>query len=131
MNKTKVFVETIVHPTEDSEKVKRAVENIFGVVKFREKSVKRGSLLTAETANGLTKLYSLLRRERIRDTARMLFLKGMQRNTVTFYLNKQAAYVGRVSFSTPAQESALGSIRVQIRCENPQEVIDWLAPKTA
>jgi len=27
-------------------------------------------------------------------------------------------------------ESPLGPIKVQIKCENPKELIDWLAPKT-
>ncbi|MEA2090591.1 MAG: RNA-binding domain-containing protein [Thermoproteota archaeon] len=130
MNKTRVRVETTVHPTEHPEKVKRAVENVFGAMNFEEKPLKQGSLLVAETVNGLTKIYNQLRRQRIRGAARTLLLRGLRGKTITFYLNKQAAYVGRASFSSAAGESPLGPIKVQIRCENPQEVINWLAPKT-
>lgn len=130
MNETKVRVEATVNPTEHLEKVKRAVENVFGAMNFEEKPLKQGSLLIAETVNALTKLHNLLRRQRIRNAARTLLLQGMRGKTITFYLNKQAAYVGRVSFSSSAGESPLGPIKVQIRCENPQEFIDWLAPKT-
>jgi predicted RNA binding protein with dsRBD fold (UPF0201 family) len=28
-------------------------------------------------------------------------------------------------------ESPLGPIRVKIKCENPRQLIDWLAPRTA
>lgn len=131
MNKTTVYVETKVHPTEDPEKVKRAVENVLGNMNFEEKPVKQGSLLMAEAVNGLTKLQNLLRRERIRGAARVVLLQGTSGKTITFYLNKQAAYAGHVSFSSPSGESPLGPIKVKIQYENPQEVIDWLAPKTA
>jgi len=78
----------------------------------------------------LTKLYNLLRRERIRDAARAVLFGGMSERTIVFYLNKQVAYVGHVSFSQPVGESPLGPIRVEIECDNPREIIDWLAPKT-
>ncbi len=127
-----VHVEVEVNPTEDLEKVQRAVENIFGVVKFKVKSRKWGRLLIAETKGiaGLTKLYNLLRRERIRDAARKVLFNGLADKSLTFYLNKQVAYAGHISFSQQTAESPLGPINVQIRCDNPRELIKWLAPKT-
>ena len=120
-----------VNPTEDLEKVKRAVENIFGAVEFKVKSRKWGRLLTAETrgTEGLTKLYNLLSRERIRSAARKVFLSGMDEKLVVFYLNKQVAYAGHISFSQKTAESPLGPINVQIRCDNPRKLIKWLTPK--
>jgi predicted RNA binding protein with dsRBD fold (UPF0201 family) len=125
-------VEVEVNPTEKLEKVKQAVENIFGAVEFKVKSRKWGCLFTAETkgTEGLTKLHNLLRRERVRDAARKVFLGGINEKTLTFYLNKQVAYVGHISFSQQTAESPLGPINVQIRCDNPRELVDWLAPKT-
>ncbi len=80
---------------------------------------------------GLTKLYNLLRRERIRDAARGVLFKGLSQNSITFYLNKQVAYAGHISFCQPSGESPLGPIKVQITCDKPKELIEWLAPKTA
>ena len=127
-----VNVEVEVNPTEDLEKVKKAVENIFGAVKFKVKSRKWGHLLIAETRGtaGLTKLYNLLHRERIRDAARKVLFSGSADKSLTFYLNKQVAYAGHISFSQQKAESPLGPINVQIRCDNPRELIQWLAPKT-
>jgi len=127
-----VHVEVEVNPTEDPEKVRRAVENIFGSVEFEVKPHGRGSLLIAKTKSidGLTKFYNLLRRERIRDAARGVLFDGLGEKSIVFYLNKQVAYVGHISFSKPVGESPLGPIRVQIRCDNPRELIEWLAPKT-
>jgi len=127
-----VHVEVKVNPTEDLEKVKKVVENIFGNIEFEITPEKRGSLLVAQAmgVNGLTKLRDLLRRERIRDAARGVFFEGLSKKSVVFYLNKQVAYVGHISFSEPVGESPLGPIKVQIRCDSPEELIKWLAPKT-
>jgi predicted RNA binding protein with dsRBD fold (UPF0201 family) len=132
MNAINVQVETEISPTENSEKVKLAVENVFGAVKFEIQTGKQGGTLVARATGteGLTKLYNLLRREHIRDAARRVMLKGFEGNTITFYLNKQVAYVGHLSFSEPAGESPLGPLKVTITCDNPRELIDWLAPRT-
>lgn len=121
-----------VNPTEDIDKVKKAVENIFGVVKFEVKSRKWGCLLVAQTKGiiGLNKLYNLLRREEIRDAARKVLFSGLADNSLTFYLNKQVAYAGHISFSQQTAESPLGPINVQIRCDKPRELIEWLTPRT-
>ena len=131
MNEIVVHVEVEVNPTEDLEKIKRAVENIFGAVTFEVKSRKWGRLLIAKTTGteGLTKLYNLLGRERILAAARKVFFSGMDEKSVTFYLNKQVAYAGHISFSQQTAESPLGPINVQIRCDNPRKLIVWLTPK--
>ena len=131
MNEIVVHVKVEVNPTEDLQKVKLAVENIFGAVKFEVESKKWGRLLIAETrgTEGLTKLYNLLGRERIRAAARKVFFSEMGDKSVVFYLNKQVAYAGHISFSQQTAESPLGPIKVQIRCDNPRELIEWLTPK--
>jgi len=133
MDEVVVTVEVDVNPTEDLEKVKTAVNNLFTNVELEVKTQRRGSLLVARahSTEGLTKLYNLLRRERIRDAARGALFEGLSGKTITFYLNKQVAYVGHVSFSKPVAESPLGPIKIQIECDNPRELIDWLAPRTA
>jgi len=132
MEEVEVQIEVDVNPTEDEVKVKRAVENVFSSVQFELKPLKRGSLLTAKALgnDGLTKFHNLLRRERIRDAARTVMYKGISGQSIVFYLNKQVAYAGHVSFSQPTGESPLGPIKVQIKCDNPKDIIDWLAPKT-
>jgi predicted RNA binding protein with dsRBD fold (UPF0201 family) len=64
------------------------------------------------------------------DAARRVLSKGLQENTLTFYLNKQVAYAGHISFSQSMGESPLGPIHIEIQCDRPQELIEWLAPKT-
>ena len=129
----KVFVQAEINPTEDPEKVRRAVENLFSNLTIRIQPRNAGGLLIGEGEglDALTKLYNLLRRERICDAARGVLRSGVVGKTITFHLNKQVAYAGHISFSKPVGESPLGPITVRIECENPQKLIDWLTPKTA
>jgi predicted RNA binding protein with dsRBD fold (UPF0201 family) len=131
MNEIVVHVEVEVNPTEDLQKVKLAVENIFGEMKFNVESRNWGQLFIAETTGteSLTKLHNLLRREQIRAAARQVFFSGMNERSVKFYLNKQVAYAGHISFCQKTGESPLGPINIQIRCSNPRELIEWLSPK--
>ena len=132
MDEIDIYIEAEVNPTEDPEKVKRAIENIIGNAEFEIKPQRRGSILTAKARgmDGLTKFQNMLRRERIRNAARGVLFEGLSGKSITFYLNKQVAYVGHISFSKPVAESPLGPIKVQIQCGNPRELIDWLAPRT-
>ncbi|MCS7113812.1 MAG: RNA-binding domain-containing protein [Nitrososphaerota archaeon] len=133
MDEVEVHVEVEINPTESEEKVKRAVENIFGSLPAQLKPLADRKLLVidAKGIESLTKIYNLLRRERIRDAARGALFEGVSGNTITFFLNKQVAFAGHVSFSKAVAESPLGPIRVQIKCDDPRQLIDWLAPKTA
>jgi predicted RNA binding protein with dsRBD fold (UPF0201 family) len=132
MGEVEVEVKASVNPTEDPLKVKRAVENVLGNIESEVKTLGRESLLVGRATGreSLSKLYNLLRRERIRDAARGALFGGLDDKSIIFYLNKQVAYAGHVSFSEPAAESPLGSIEVQIQCDKPRELIEWLAPKT-
>jgi predicted RNA binding protein with dsRBD fold (UPF0201 family) len=128
MEEINVHVEAEINPTESPEKVRTAVENIFGNIQTKIQPINRGCLLTAESREpeALTKLYNLLRRECIRSAARKVFFEGIDGKTVNFCLNKQVAYAGHVSFSKERAESPLGPIRVKIETENPRRLIDWL-----
>jgi len=133
MDEITVYIETEINPTESEQKIKQAIENIFGNIQTKVQPIYKGAILTAETEGleSLTKLYNLLRRERISDAARKALFEGLSGKTINFCLNKQVAYAGHVSFSKEAAESPLGPIKIKIECENPRELIDWLAPKTA
>jgi predicted RNA binding protein with dsRBD fold (UPF0201 family) len=131
MNEITVDIEVEVNPTEDLDKVKQAVGNIFGAVSFKIKPRTWGQLLIAQTSGtkGLTKLSNLLKREKILAASRKLFLSQMKEKVLDFYLNKQVAFAGHISFSQQTAESPLGPIHVQIHCSDPIKLINFLAPK--
>ena len=128
METTTIYIEAEINPTESEQKVREAVENIFGPMNTQIKPQRKGSLLQANTTSQdpLIKFHNLLQREHIRSAARTVFLSGMGKNKLTFCLNKQVACAGHVSFSQEAGESPLGPIRVEIKTENPREVINYL-----
>jgi hypothetical protein len=87
----------------------------------------RGDRIDAyDGPDALQTFHKLLREQRILDTARFVMLAGSVGDAVQFRLNKQAAFMGKVSF--PPDEEPLGSLHVQIK--GGKRIVDWLAPKT-
>ena len=127
-----VFVETEINPTEDEEKVKAAVNNVLGNATFTVKPEARGSTLFAEAKgqDALFKLRNIMANDRVRDASRRLLLKSIRGDTLKFFLNKQVAFAGHVSFSEETAESPLGPLRFTIETDNAQQLVEWLAEKT-
>ncbi len=128
----RIRVEAEIRPTEDPEKVKRAVLNVFEPDRIWVEEYGNYKLLVAESGSyqSLRKLYELLRRERILDAARSYMLRGIQPGMLVFRVNKQAAYVGRLSFADMDSEVPMGPITFVIETRRPMDVVNWLAPET-
>ncbi len=114
---------TSVRPTERVEKVVSAIEKIFpGLIMDI-----RGDRIEAYNGpDALQTFHKLLREQQILDTARFVMLAGRIGDAIQFRLNKQAAFMGKVSF--PPDEEPLGSLHVQIK--GGKRLVDWLAPQT-
>lgn len=131
MAQVTVTVEADINPTEDEEKVKAAVNNVLGNASITIQPAHKGSVLIAkaEGQESLINLRNLLRQDRIRDAARKLLFKSIRANTISFYLNKQVAFAGHISFSQETAESPLGPLRFTIETNNPRQLVEWLAEK--
>ncbi|HDO20550.1 MAG TPA: hypothetical protein ENG81_03415 [Candidatus Bathyarchaeota archaeon] len=129
----KIKVEAEIKSTEDAEKVKNAVLNIIETENVKIVEIAGRKILRAESnkIESLKKLHSLLRKERILDSARKMMKRWSTDERIMFFLNKQAAYMGHLSFCMPEGESPLGPIVVEIEGERLREIIDWLAPPTS
>jgi predicted RNA binding protein with dsRBD fold (UPF0201 family) len=127
-----VFIETEINPTEDEEKVRAAVNNVLGNASITVKPEARGSALFAEAKgqNSLFNLRNIMHNDRVRDASRRLLLKSIRGDSIKFFLNKQVAFAGHVSFCEETAESPLGPLRFTIETDNPQALIEWLAEKT-
>ncbi len=133
MSEFRAHVETPVNPTEDPEKVSRAVRNLFpelslSVAKVDARRSKLQGTLTR--LEDLDNLKSLLRQEAIRDAARRLLLQSVSGSSIVVHLNKQAAFAGKASFCERYDESPLGPITLTITTDSPEQVVDWLAPSS-
>jgi len=122
-----------LRPTEDLERILKAIRNVFGVEEYRVVDEEPYKIVVAESRDikSLLKLHELLRQSRILDTARKVMTSGRREGAIVFKIHKQGAYAGKVSFVTFDTESPLGPIEVRIYTDKPDEVIDWLAPKTS
>jgi predicted RNA binding protein with dsRBD fold (UPF0201 family) len=131
MARGRVVVEAEVRPTESLEKVLAAVKSIVDIEDYSVEDAGRVRVLVATAPiRGLQRLHRLLREQRILDAARSVLRRGVREGRIVFYLHKQAATVGKVSFVDGDQESPMGAIRVTIEYPEPERVIDWLAPPT-
>jgi predicted RNA binding protein with dsRBD fold (UPF0201 family) len=114
-------VATPLRPTENADRVRQAILNIFPEARLA------GDDGIAGDAGSLDHFGELLRRQRIRDSAHEVLTGAVRGDRMVFYLNKQAAYVGRVSFSAHAP---LGDVCVTVVSEDLRGLIEGLAPST-
>ena len=128
MDEITIRVETQISPTEDKNKVETAVTNMFDIASIETKQSYKTKILLAKTSGleALARFRNLLSVDRIRDAARKALYGGLKEHSISFYLNKQVAFAGHVSFSEAIAESPLGPIRVFIKCENPHSLIEWM-----
>ncbi|AEH06818.1 RNA-binding domain-containing protein [Methanothermococcus okinawensis] len=113
-----------IKPTEDENKVIKAVKNIFKDAKI----VVEDNYLVGESKD-ISRFKELLRSQAILDTARMVLERGINGNLTKFYLNKQAAFAGLVNFDRDIH----GGIFVKLIAEEDEDlmkIIKDIAPKT-
>ena len=118
-------VKAPLNKTESSDKLLRAVENLFPSLEFKEK----GGFLQSKGSdrNDLAAFKELLKLQQIQDTAKAFLNGSIDGERMIFELNKQAAYMGKVNFvDFPI---ALGTIIVEIKDRDPEALIDWLTLK--
>ena len=124
-----ITIKTPINNTEDKKKVAKCLQNILDKPVIQEEE--NYLVVRSEHQQILSTIRAKLGQQRIGDTARMLFLKNSSPTTFEFYLNKQAAFTGRVNFVTNLdQEDHLGPITITVTAEEVQTVIDWLAGAT-
>lgn len=133
MSEPETRVETPLNPTEDPEKVSRAVSNLFPKANLitLKTDARHSKLQATMTGLGaLENLKSVLRQEAIRDAARRLLLHAVSGSSIVVHLNKQAAFAGKASFCDRYDESPLGPITLTITSDDPERIVDWLAPSS-
>ncbi len=109
-----------IHPTEDPDRVRSSVLNIFPDSSIRE--IDDHLLFTSKEIDTFAEI---IRDHSIRDTASMVLERARIEDATSFYLNKQAAFMGVVNFTEG--ESTLGDIEVQVK-EGAREFIESIRP---
>ena len=112
-----------VYPSEDPEKVKTAILKVFPNATLEESDMGiRG------TTEDLDRFSKQIRKQKILDTTRSVMLHGKRGDRTRIFLNKQVAFVGKVSFCE--EKTILGTMKVVIIDEDIDGLIDKVAPVT-
>ncbi|MDD4185372.1 MAG: RNA-binding domain-containing protein [Candidatus Methanomethylophilaceae archaeon] len=112
-----------VNPSEDPDKVREAILQVFpDAVVETDGGYARGE------AQSLGNFGLMIRRQKILDTARAILFKGMSGDRTRFLLNKQVAFVGKISFCDRGH--VLGPIEVTVTDPEIEALIDRTAPTT-
>jgi len=112
-----------VFPSEDPERVRQAVLNIFPSADL----VLSDGVLSGD-AGSIDHFSTQIRRQRILDTMRSMLIKGRKGESSMLNINKQAAYAGKISFVE--ERTILGTIKVIFRSDDIMAFIESLAPQT-
>ncbi len=126
-----IIVRTILNPTESLEKIEAAIKNILPNPEIKTEQLGEITYVISRASgkDSLSLLHRLLHEQRILEAARKIMKSTIMHNE-PFYLNKQAALMGKISFCSVEGESPLGPIEVTIEAEDMEKLIDWLTPKT-
>lgn len=121
-----IFLSAKINPSEDVEKIREALTNIIPLSYSIERGLLRGY---SEDRKALLNIFEKIRSKQSIRAVRRLLLRGIDDNSSTVLLNREAAYVGSVAFCETAIETPLGPLMLVVKAENIMEFIDWLAPR--
>ena len=115
-----------VNPSEDIEKIKTTIFNLFPDVKTKiENDQLSGNF---EGIEPLTTVLQLVQHRNIKKTFLRILKSNISDNTTWFYLNKQAAFVNVVALCDEANESALGPIKIILESNDIEKTIQTIIP---
>jgi uncharacterized protein len=120
--KTTIQIFCEINPSEDPEKVKLAVSNIFPDLTLDITDTD----ITGKSNNIqiLSQISKTIHENNIKKTYQRILKNNSNSDSSWFYLNKQAAFVNTVALCSEANESSLGPIKVILRSNDIEQVID-------
>ncbi|MDP6303811.1 MAG: RNA-binding domain-containing protein [Candidatus Nitrosopelagicus sp.] len=120
--KTTIQIFCTINPSEDPDKVKTAMNNIFPDVELEISDTE----ISGKTNNFsvLSQISKSIHEKNVKNTYQRILKKNNDGESTWFYLNKQAAFVNTVALCSEANESSLGPIKIILRSNNIEQVID-------
>jgi len=120
----RVHVDCPANPSEDSQKIRHALTNIFPEMDFEEKGRRMHG--TATGLGCLNRLYEEIRSRQTRKSFGRQIRLNARDDSFWFYINKQAAFANVAALCEHDDESPLGPIRVSVRSPRIEDVAGWL-----
>ncbi len=121
----KIELFTSVNPSEDPQKITRAISNIFPDSETNNGKFSISS--TSESLSSLEKIVESIHSRHSQKTYRKHLQKNLDGNSTWIYLNKQAAFAGKAAICEQAEESPLGPIKVILTSPQIDRIVDWIA----
>lgn len=122
--KCKIEMTSLVNPSEDIDKIKQAISNIFPFSNFYEKESL--VIFQSNNLNSLEKIHEVIHSKQSQKTYKRNLENNLEGNRTWFFLNKQAAFVNKIAICENEDESPLGPIKVILTSTYIDRIIDWL-----
>ncbi|MBA2840147.1 hypothetical protein HNP87_000659 [Methanococcus maripaludis] len=119
-----IKIKTKVKPTEDENKVLKAVTNIFD-----DAEMEISENIYIGVSKDVSRFKELLRSQAILDAARNVLERNIVGNATKFHINKQAAYSGILNFDKDVH----GGIKLEFVSEDGEDILELIkdiAPRT-
>jgi predicted RNA binding protein with dsRBD fold (UPF0201 family) len=132
----KATIRCIVHPTEDIQKIEKAIENILGPIAISSTKFEEFTEIYSPEINraSFTILRQLVYDKRIIAAVRVRLLKNLDEFTTFMFFDKQAAYTGKIRLIDNINEDPpLGYIEIKFEFASEsqfEEFLDWFSPRT-
>jgi len=122
--KCKIEILTSINPSEDPHKVGSAILNIFPNcdIKIEKFSIKGNS----NDLHLFEKIHEAIHSMQSQRSYRRALQKNLDNDSTWFYLNKQAAFAGKIALCEESEESPLGPIKIILTSTTIDRIIDWL-----
>jgi len=122
--KCKIEMFCSINPSEDPEKIKKSILNIFpnSKIKIEDFSINAHS----KDLTSFEKIYETIRSKGSQKNYRRNLENNLDNDTTWFYLNKQAAFAEEIAICEEAEESPLGPIKVIMTSPDIDRIIDWI-----
>jgi len=122
--KCKIEILCSINPSEDSEKIKKAISNVFPYTTVKTEIF--SIVAQSKDLNSLEKIHETIHSHQSQNIYRRNLEKNLKDDSTWFYLNKQAAFVEKIAICEESNESPLGPIKVILTSPNIDGIIDWM-----
>ena len=131
--KIKINVRIPFYSTESKAKLETCINNLLGYVPEISEEVISGErfLITKDCSiDKIQIFFNFIRETEILDTVRSCAIMDYTKPALVFNLHKQALFAGKLAVVTADTASPLGNIELWIYGNDPEKILDWIAPQT-
>ena len=121
----KIEIQSLINPSEDPKKIETAILNIFPDVKIKTEEFFMISY--TKDLHLLEKILNEIHSKHLQKIYQRQLDNNLKNDSTWFYINKQAAFVGKIVLCEEGEESPLGPIKVKLISSNINLIIDWIA----